>query len=85
MNKKLWERVHEIIKQNDAIKLDKETIIKIYTMIHKETGMCIDDINVFVLEAVTIAASDLIAEHVLRIPDEMLLGIKEDDKHDNTE
>jgi len=85
MNKKLWQKVYEMIKEKDTIRLDRETIKKIYSMIHEETGMCVDDINIFVLEAVTIVASDIIADHVLRIPDEILLGIKEGGKHDSTE
>ena len=62
--KKLWEEVYNMIRRGDMILLDKKTLVEVYRYVHERTGMHIDDINVFVLEVVNIAASDIIAKNV---------------------
>lgn len=63
---KLWDEVYQMLRKGDFIDLTKENIERIYNHVHEKTGMCTDDINVFVMSVVEIVASDLIADKVLR-------------------
>lgn len=64
-NNKLWNEVYQMLRKGDFIDLTKENIERIYNHVHEKTGMCTDDINVFMISVVEIVASDLIAEKVL--------------------
>ena len=62
---KLWEKVYREIRRDKIILLDSDTLKKVYRMLREETGMNVDDINVFIMQVVSIAASDIIADIVL--------------------
>ncbi|MEX0568650.1 MAG: hypothetical protein Q6363_005750 [Candidatus Njordarchaeota archaeon] len=63
--KKLWKEAYSMVRRGSIILLDKKTLAEVYKYMHEKTGMCIDDINVFIQEVISIAVGDIIAENVL--------------------